>query len=413
MRPRLSISSRFAFRNLSRNIRRSLLSVAGVAIGCSIALTNISAVRGKIDLFTRNIAEGGIGHLRVVPDTWAVTHDSALRLKDWQGELAMVRALAGVRVATPRARVQAMLAMGTRISGVEIVGVDPETEPATYRYVRQLESGRYLTPRDSQQMVIGRGVADRLRIGLGDSVVVTVVDATGSMKSEMFDVLGIVNLGSRQFDSSICQVNLRDVEMLSGLSGAGEIAVILDRPDEVDSVIERLKPSLPAGDTALSWAQIRPDSRVAVAINEATSRILTGILVFVAFLGVASAQLTAVLERRREFAVLTAIGMSARRIASLVMSEAIVLGTASLLVTVILAGPILHYFAVVGIRVLSPSQSVTFGGAVFDPIFHFDFGPWFFGYAAFLCYFSTILASIYPAVFAVRLDPAEALRVAQ
>ena len=143
------------------------------------------------------------------------------------------------------------------------------------------------------------------------------------------------------------------------------------------------------------------------------AEIFTVIFVFVAFVGVASAQLTAILERQKEFAVLSAIGMGTKRIVALVLSEALVLGTLSWFVTVLLSGPPLYYYAKVGFRVLSKSQSLSAFGTIVDPIFHCAFGNWFFGYAAFLCYFSTIAASIYPAVFTARLNPADALRVAQ
>ena len=411
MMPRLSISSRFALRNLSRNVRRTLISVGGVVIGCAIALANISIQLGKIDMFVRNVAEGGTGHLRAVPREWSVSHDPGLRLGDWRNELARLRAMPDVRVATPRARLQGMLAVGTRLAGVEIVGVDPESEPASDRFVRKLEAGRYLTGRDSHKMVLGRWLADRLRIGVGDSVVVTVVDRSGAVKSDLFDVLGIVNLGSRQIESGICQVTLADLEALSGLAGAGEIAVILKHPDDVDAFVESLKPTLPAADTALSWEELAPEVRAGVVINRANSRILGFVFMCVALLGIASAQLTAVLERRRELAVLAAIGMGRMRILGLMFSEALALGTLSFAVTVLLEGPVLLYFARVGFRVLS--QSMVVAGTIVDPIFYTDFGAWFFADAALLCYLATFLASVYPAVFATRLDPAEALRVAQ
>ena len=78
---------------------------------------------------------------------WEISHDASLRLSDWKSELAAIRSVRGVRAATPRARVQAMLAMGTHMVGTEIVGVDPETEPVTYRYVREIQTGRYLVLR--------------------------------------------------------------------------------------------------------------------------------------------------------------------------------------------------------------------------------------------------------------------------
>jgi ABC-type lipoprotein release transport system permease subunit len=408
---RLSVTTRYAVRNLTRNYRRTLLSVAGITIGCSIALINIGIAKGKTEMFIRNVAEGGIGHIQVVPGNWIVSHDPGLRLHEWRKTLGTLRNDPAVVVATPRVRIQGMLAMGTRVSGVLITGVDPDTEPKALRYVRTLESGRYLKPDDSHAMVIGKSIAERLRTGIGDTVVVTVVDNTGAAKSDMFEVTGIVDLGSRQLDSLICQITRRDAEDLSGSQGVGEIAVILKDPGGADSFRNRILAQLPAGDTAWTWAQISPQSEVAVRINYAFSQVFTVILILVALLGVASSQLTAVLERKRELAMLTALGMGRISIFRLVFSEALTLGTISGLATVALAGPITWYFSRIGIRILDSGKSMTALGTVVDPVIHGDFGIWFFVYAIILSYLATVVASVYPAWYAVRLDPAETLRM--
>ncbi|MGD0586336.1 MAG: ABC transporter permease [Oryzomonas sp.] len=408
---RLSVTTRYAARNLVRNPRRTLLSVAGITVGCTIALVNIGITKGKTEMFVRNVAEGGIGHVEVVPENWIVSHDPGLRVREWRKILGELRNDPEVVVAAPRVRMQGMLAMGTRVSGVLISGVDPVTEPKALRYVRTLESGRYLKPGDSHAMVIGRTIADRLRVDIGDAVVVTVVDNSGATKSDMFEVIGIVNLGNKQLDSLVCQMTREDAEKLSGSPGVGEIAVTLRDPGGADRFRDRIRGRLPAGDTAWTWAQISPQSEEAVRLNYVFSQIVTVILIMVALMGVASSQLTAVLERKRELAMLSALGMGRISIIRLVISEALTLGTLSVLGTVALAGPITYYFARVGIRLLDAGKSMTALGTVVDPVIHGDFGIWFFVYAAILSYLATVLASVYPAWYAVRLDPAETLRL--
>jgi ABC-type lipoprotein release transport system permease subunit len=406
----LSITARFAVRNLSRNFRRTLLSTLGVAVGCSIALVDIGLQKGKVDMFIRNIAEGGMGHLQVVPEGWLVSRDDKLRLAGWEKVLGQLRSNPEVETAAPRARIQGMLAMGTRLIGAEITGVDPATEPRALRYVRTMAAGRYLKPGDRHEMVIGKTIADHLGISTGDQVIVTVVDNTGATNSDMFEIAGTVDLGG-QLDAQVCQVTLDDLAALSGIPGAGEIAVILKDGGRAGAVRDRIRAGLPSGDTAWTWAQMEPQTEVAVRMNYVVAAIISAILVFIVFLGIASAQLTAVLERKRELAVLSALGMGRASILKLVLSEALALGTASFLATLALAGPFTLYFAKVGIVFLEPGQTMSMAGTVIDPVFHGAFGPWFFTDALILCFTATILASLYPAWYAIRLDPAEALRV--
>ena len=407
--PRGSVALRYAVRSLFRNGRRTILSVAGVAVGCTVALVDIGMARGKVNMFLRSIGEGGVGHLRVVREGWLESRKAELRVAEWRSVLGRLRADPAVAVATPRTRVQGMLAMGTRLTGAEVVGVDPATEPKAYRYVRQMSAGRYLQPSDRRALVLGRTLANRLRVEPGDQVVVSAADAGGMVRTDMFEVVGIVDLGGR-LDAAICQVPLADAEWLSGIPGAGEIAVLLGDAGAVARV--RASIAVPKGDAVVSWSQISPQSAGAVKVNEVTQVIISAILLAVVLLGVASAQLTAILERRREFAVLAALGAGRWTMVRLVLGEAVALGTASFVATLALALPLVWYLATTGITVMAAGGMSVGDIAIVDTVFRSDFGRWFFVDAALLAYAATVLASIYPALFAARFQPAEALRVA-
>jgi ABC-type lipoprotein release transport system permease subunit len=169
---------------------------------------------------------------------------------------------------------------------------------------------------------------------------------------------------------------------------------------------------LPRGVAAVTWAEISPQSAGAVRINQISQVIVAAILIVVTLLGVASSQLTAVLERRREFAVLAAIGMGRATILKLLLSEALALGVASLAATLALAGPIVYYYATVGLTILGKGGTSVAGIALVDPVFRANFGPWLLYDAAVLTFTATLLASLYPGWFATKIQPAEALRVA-
>ncbi|NTV52072.1 MAG: hypothetical protein HGA76_03540, partial [Candidatus Firestonebacteria bacterium] len=222
---------RFAWRNLTRKKRRTLLSVAGVAVSCAVCLITLGLSQGKVDMFFRVTAESGLGHLRLVPPGWLAAQDAKLRLRDWRQDLASLRGLPQVKTATPRARTQGMLAMGTHVANVDITGVDPVTEPAACKYVRHPASGRYLVAEDANGMVLGQTTADTLKIGVGDPVVVTAIGNDGSLKSAMFTVVGTVATGDPDVDASVCQVNLQDLEQLGQTPGAGEITLLVHDPE--------------------------------------------------------------------------------------------------------------------------------------------------------------------------------------
>jgi len=408
-----SVLVHLAWRNLTRKGRRTLLSVVGIGVAAALSLITIGAGKGKVAMFLRSVAEGGTGHLRLVPEPWVASRDPKWRLHDWQRELSALRGSPRVRVATPRIRAQALLAMGVHVAGVELVGVDPTTEPAADRYVRTMTRGRYLTADDTNAMVLGQATAETLKIDPGDQLVTTVVAADGSMHSDMFTVVGLVDTGSPELDATICQAPLRALAALTGAPGAGEIALLLFDGNRAGAIRDGLESLAAPQDRLLTWDEISPQARFAVRINQQSIWWISIVLLLIAGLGVASAQLTAILERRKELAVLAAIGMGGRRLLSLIMLEGVVLGLAGAAAALVIAVPADYYLATTGLSITGGNPQMRVAGMVMDPVLRADFGMWLLGDALLLSVAAAAAASLYPAWFAMRLEPVTALRVSQ
>ncbi len=403
----------YAFRSLRRNARRTVLSVVGIGVGCALALFMESLNRGRDELFARMGAYAGAGHVRIVPAGWRERRDPRLRLANWQADVDGVREISGVTAMTVRSRAQALLAMGTHVVPVEIVGVDPHTEPSTYRFVQTIARGRYLQTTDTGAVVIGQAIADRLVAEVDDEIVATAVGKTGDIESMLLRIVGIVRTGSDEIDATICQVVLADVERLTGLAGIGEVTLILDDWERVDSVKTMLSEVVGDGDEVLTWGEISPEFKGHLEQDSAVSRLVSGIILLIVMLGVASAQLAAVLERRREFAVLSALGMRSRTIVAVLLQEALALGLASAALGLALGLPFVWRLAKSGID-LSRYMGTTysFQGVIIEPVIYGDIGSWTAWYVFTVAVVVTVLASLYPAWFAARTDPADALRVA-
>ncbi len=406
--------TKYASRSVRRNLRRTILSIAGIAIGCVLALFMESMNRGRGELFARAGSTSGVGHVRIVPAGWRARRDSRLRLADWHAALTQARALSSVRFATARARAQALLALGTHVVPVELVGVEPETEPRTFRYVRAMHRGRYLRTGETGKIVLGRALVDRLTADLEDDIVATTVGPDGDIQSALFQLVGIVDTGNDDSDSAVCKVTLEDVQRLSRFDGAGEVSIVLDDYRQTDAVRARLRGRLAEGDDVMTLSELAPDVEGHFKQDEAVTRFISGIILLIVLLGVASAQLAAVLERRREFAVLSALGMSGLQLVALIVQEALMLGLAGAAAAILGGLPLVWTFAHTGLDFAKYlGTSYAFQGVLFDPVIYGDFGWWIVWYVAAVAIGATSIASLYPAWYAARTDPAVALRVAQ
>ena len=403
----------YARRSLGRNGRRTALSIVGIGVGCALALFMESINRGRDELFARMGAYSGAGHVRVVPAGWMERRDPRLRLADTAGALQSARRYPGVAAATVRARTQALVAMGTHVVPVEIAGVDPASEPRTNRFVRTIARGRYLRPGETGAVVVGQAIADRLNADLDDEILATAVGRNGDIDSILLSIIGIVRTGSDEMDATICQVSLDDVERVTGLAGGGEVALVLDDWRRTESVKAALARAVAPPDQVVSWGDISPEFQGHMEQDKAMSRLVSSIILVIVLLGVASAQLAAVLERRREFAVLAALGMRSRTILAMFLNEALAIGVAGAVCGLLIGLPLVWYLARVGIDFSQyMGTSYSFQGVLIEPKIFGDFGMWTVWYALAVSVAATCLASVYPAWFAARTNPADALRVA-
>jgi ABC-type lipoprotein release transport system permease subunit len=405
-----NLIGKYAVRTLGRNVRRTLLSVIGIGIGVGIAVFMTAFMRGSTQMRVRAIAESGFGHVMVVNSRWDVERDNDLRLTDWENELASVRSVPGVKVAAPHTRTTALLAFGTRVVGVEMLGVDPNAERESSRLVQGVSEGRYLVDGDTGVAVVGSTVAERLDVELDDDLLVTVVDASGEMEYAMLRIAGIIRTGSRDMDASICHVMLTDVESMTGLPGAGEISITLTDPLRMDAMVPRLKAVISPADDVLTWMQVVPSQGGDYQSDRGFMNMLSGTVMIVVVLGIAGAQLTAILERRREFAVLIALGMKSSQVIRLILFEAVVLAVMGAAAGLLMVWWPLHYTATSGFDFSSMMGSnLSMSGVLLEPIIYSIPGNWVFAHAIIIALVSTLIAGVYPAIYALRIDPTSAL----
>jgi ABC-type lipoprotein release transport system permease subunit len=205
-----------------------------------------------------------------------------------------------------------------------------------------------------------------------------------------------------------------DVAALTGRAGTGEVAVTLADWRRADEVRAALAAEVAPGDEVMTWAELNPDFEGHTRQDKLATRVVSALVLLIVLLGVTSAQLAAVLERRREFAVLAALGMPASTMVRLVLLEAATLGMIGGAIGMAVGAPIVWRLSITGLDLSRfVGGGFAFGGALVEPVIFVDFGWWVAPYVLAVAVGATMIASLYPAAFAARTDPAVALRVAQ
>ena len=165
-----------------------------------------------------------------------------------------------------------------------------------------------------------------------------------------------------------------------------------------------------SGDTVLTWQEVAPTMSVGAAADRAFAALVGAVIVFVVVLGITSAQLTSVLERRREFAVLIALGMRDGLVVRLILVESAILGVLGAAAGLVIGAPFLYWAATVGLDFSEFVEGeLSMDGMLFDPVIYAEVGMWIVPYAVVVALAATVIAALYPARTAATINPTTAL----
>ncbi len=237
----------------------------------------------------------------------------------------------------------------------------------------------------------------------------TFLDRDQTQTGAVFRIAGIYDINNSAFEMSRVLIKK---ELLSGLTGLAEnqvhqLAVRLEDMDQAKSVSSELSEQFP-GLEVLSWKDIQPD--LAYTTDLVTNFYAVFMIIILAALafGIVNTMLMVVLERTKELGMLTAIGMNKKRVFSMIMLESILLSLMGGVAGMMLSQILIMFTSNRGIRLSQFEEgfeAMGYSSHIYPEIY-----PGFFLTVTVLIILTGILSSIYPAIKALKLDPAEALR---
>lgn len=395
-----------AWRNIWRQPRRTLMTASAVALGLAGMLLWLGLMEGMNVHLQEAATQGWIGDAQIHAAGFRQAQDLDLLLTD-PTIMERLEASPVVSAAAPRLFADALVAIGDRSSAVRAVGADLQREAGVTGWKERLSSGAW--PSEPEHALIGIKLAQRLEVGPGDRLVLTLSrPATGEMDSRLLRVSGVLATQNGLIDSRAVILALPTLrQAMAQPTGLHQIALRITAHGEPKERLNAALQSLQApGLDVAGWHSLNP--AIASMIELQTTYLIgTTFIVFAIIgLGILNTLSMSVLERTREFGVLGALGTPPRRIFGLIVVEATCLGVvgagAGLVAGLLLNWPLARY----GITL----RAMEFGGIRLDSVLHNDLSPQ--GAAAMTATFVilTTMTSLWTAVRAARIQPVEALR---
>lgn len=402
--------TKMSLRNLARNKRRSVFSALAVALGTALLLFMSATIRGEmlgslnltINLYT--------GHLQIHTEDYK---DSNMSLKHADmienplGISDQIETIDKVKVATPRLNASAVLAFKQETIGVQIVGIDPPSA-ANDKYREGLLEGEFLTADDRDGVLIGYPLAESLNLGVGDAITLIVNTSDGVADEQQFTIRGIYTTDTPGYDKSTIFMPLEKAQTITRAENYASMIYIL-LYDMEDTAAVKAAINAP-GYVIEDWEEM---NKLIILVEQMSNAMMFFFNLMV--LGVTSTVimntlLMAVYERTREMGILGALGMKAKQVKSLFLTEATLLAVGGVLAGIVIGIPLVLYASQVGFTVgdvgISANSGMMFGNKIYpDTTNLVDVIS--VSLAGILI---TIASGYYPASQAAKLEPVDALQ---
>jgi ABC-type lipoprotein release transport system permease subunit len=397
---------KMAYRNLNRNRRRSFLSALAVSFGLALLLFMAAMVTGEMQGAMQTTIALQSGNLQVRSASY-VEEKSSLKWEDLVANpdqvASQIKSVPHVTIATPRLFASGIINTSNEAVGVQLFGIDPAS-PANDPIRKGMIDGTFISTDDQNGVLIGQTLAQRLGVKVGDQIDLSANTASGNVNEQNFIVRGIFSTNTPAYDQSTIMMPLAKAQAFTGTQNhASTIFVMLDNRDLSNSVARALTSS---NYQILTWQKM--NDLVLQTEQLANSYMVLFYLIVLAITStvVVNTLIMAVYERTREIGIMAAIGMKGRRIMSLFLAEACLIAIAGIAGGLVIGWLICAYFARYGFYIGSIGTNYQFllGNRIYAMLTLGDTIN-----LTIIALVITLIASLYPAILAARLEPIEAL----
>jgi ABC-type lipoprotein release transport system permease subunit len=407
----VGLELRMAWRNVWRNPRRTALTISATVFAVVLVMFAVALAAGTHEKMIEDSVRVSAGHVQVSGAGYRETRTLEQFLPYDEALAERLSAAAGAAGVAPRVVSFGLLSRDVATRGVAVIGVDPARESSVTTLPDRVREGRFLASGSRREIVLGERLARILSAQLGDDLLLYSVAYSLETAYDLFRVVGVMKLPEAELDRSVALISLRDAqEFFVYEDKVSEIAILAGDSDAVPALAAAVRRVVadPRAEVH-SWRESMPELEQFILLDDAGMYVTLAILVVVVGFGILNTILMAVLERKREFGVVLALGLRPRAVFTIVYLESMMLALVGLAIGLAIALPMILVFESHPIALTGDAVEAmeVFG---FEPLITWKLKPLnpLGSIATILCV--AILAALYPATKASRGRPVEALR---
>jgi ABC-type lipoprotein release transport system permease subunit len=399
---------KLAIRNLFRNTRRTILTAILISFSLMALIMADGLILGMKDLLVSSLTKNLVGEAQLHRMGFRDNFDVDLYFTGTDDLVADLRGRPEVTEVASRVLSGGMVSSSYNVATGMVFGIDAEAEARIGNIKKAIIEGQYLTG-ERGEIMLGRPMAELLEVSLGDRIVITLSEADGGDLSQaLFRVSGIYYFGLREIDHNTVFINADQARQAVGISAdaSHELVMVFE-----DSSVSREKTSTVFDDfnneqlELKSWMELNEDIATMLELSGLSTLIIGSILFLLASLGVINSMFMSIYERLYEFGVARAIGTTPWQLAQLILCEALLLGIGSCLFGGVIGYGLISYTTLHGLPLGEFEMSgIALSGNIATQMQLSQFTE-----LPFYIILLTLVAALYPARFASKIVPTEAL----
>ncbi len=403
---------KIGWRNIWRNARRSLITIGAIVTGLWGLVLIFAANNGFLVGMVDMAIQADSSHIQIHAKGYNDNPDINLNMEEPYKIAELASGAEHVKAVSVRGKVRAMLSTARGSSGVTLVGVDPEMEPKVTTVAKSIKEGRYFNSDDEKGVIIGSGLANKLKTKLGRKVVIYARGADSNLKPVGVKVIGIYDTGTDTVDKFMAFVPIAFFQDQLVLGDkAQEIALKIDANENLEEAKAALADLFKSRQNIeiLTWKEMFKFLVQIVGMAEITNYVMLIIVCVALSFGIANTMVMSVYERFRELGIMKAVGTSPLRIFFMIQVEAMSLAVTGLFLGTIIGLATLYVWDIYGLDLSLWSESLKALGVpsiIYPEVYSQD---WVMTWAAVLV--MAVGSSLYPAFKAAWLRPVEAMRM--
>ncbi|MCP4022919.1 MAG: ABC transporter permease [Desulfobacteraceae bacterium] len=409
----MSVELKMAWRNIWRNPRRTILTIAAIAFASLILVFMLSFQFGCYETMINTSVKISTGHLQVMAQGYLEDKKMRLVIKDPEKVASVLKKVEGIDAYTFRANGFSLVSSERRTYGVVVTGIDPIKEASVSTIESLIRKGSYLDLEGIYDVLIGEALSRNLKVDINDELTVLGQGRDGSIAAAVLTIKGIFDSGIDEFDRNVLMMGLKGFQEVFSMGTSVHEAVITAHSlGDVAMVKQQIQNdlSLQRKDSGLNvpdWMEIMPGLLQGIQMDLFSGIIMYIILIVVVAFSIFNTFLMAIFERTREFGVMMAIGTTPGRITKLVMFESVCMTLVGIFSGICIGSLLTLYFQKYGIYIAGTEDILKEYG-IPDRLYprlsliSASAGP-------LVVFLITFVSSVFPAFRIRKLKPVEAM----